>query len=1055
MRELLRSRIFLVAAIAAAVVGLYAWAGYWLAPRIIRDQAIKFVHENYHRELKVGEVRVQPFKLQLEIRDLSFPDADGQAMLSWRRFMVDFELSSLWHGAYVFREVILEAPGARLVVRPDGKVNLADLALPPKEPPPPEEESKPPALWIQSLAVTEGRVGYEDRARREPYVERFESIGFSLKDFKTTPQGGGFHLLARTDAHADVDWKGRFQLQPHIASQGEFRLGSLQAPRIAEFLGDVLPFGLGAGTIDVGGEYQFSLADQLELHLKLPKIALSGLALRARGADADWIEIPGIELANTTVDLPANQVGIESLAISGLKAKAWTTSDGSVNLAQLFVPASAAEGAGGAAPAGAPAQPAEAAAKPAEATAKPAAPPAKPWTLQVAKFDLKGADIDLEDRMKAPVKRFAINPLNLHVQGASLDLAKPLPVEMDAVVNGRAQFKLAGTLAPSPLVADLQVSLDKASLSYGQPYLVPVADMTIRDGTLSTAGKLQLRPEGKREPQFSYAGEVTIDRFKSIDNAETKDFINFDRLQFQKVRLTAKPDALRIDRILLRGAYARVIVSREQILNISAVLDPQAAAAAKREFLAREARLAHETSAEKRVREKQEKQEQAAKDAAEKEKKAQAKAAQSGAAAAQAAGAPDATAPETFPIRIRELRIESSRMNFSDYSVPPDFNAEIQDLKGSVTNLSSAHDSRAKVDLTGNLGEFSPVTISGELQPFEFDRYTDIGLKFENISLPIFNPYSGKFAGYSIAKGKLFTDFHYQIENRKLNAAHKVRIEQLEWGPPTAEKGEATLPVKFATWLLKDSNGVIDLDVPVTGSLDDPKFRIGPIVWQVIKNLIVKVVSAPFKFLGSLFKGAEDAQFVEFAPGSAEVSAETTGHLATLAKGLVQKPGIRLEVPAGVSAELDRNGLIERQYQQQLAPVLSKELRRKEGDATPLPPLDSLPPDRQLDVLTALVRAQTGAAPKMPEPPKPPEGTSRADAKAQRLAADIEFLRQDAHSRLAPTPADLEALGVARSDAVQHALLTDTGLDPARVFVTKNGKISAASGKVRFELGLQ
>ena len=220
-----------------------------------------------------------------------------------------------------------------------------------------------------------------------------------------------------------------------------------------------------------------------------------------------------------------------------------------------------------------------------------------------------------------------------------------------------------------------------------------------------------------------------------------------------------------------------------------------------------------------------------------------------------------------MPIRIRALKIESGRMNFSDYTVPPNFTADIQNLTGTVEGLSSARDSRAEVNLSGNLGEFSPVTITGQLQPFQFEHYTDIGLKFENISLPLFNPYSGKFAGYSIANGKLFTELHYLIQDHKLDAKHKIRIEQLEWGPATATKGEAGLPVKFATWLLKDSHGVIDLDVPVTGTLDDPKFRIGPIVWQIIKNLIVKAVSAPFKFLGSLFQGAEQAQFVNFTPG--------------------------------------------------------------------------------------------------------------------------------------------------------------------------------------------
>ena len=394
-------------------------------------------------------------------------------------------------------------------------------------------------------------------------------------------------------------------------------------------------------------------------------------------------------------------------------------------------------------------------------------------------------------------------------------------------------------------------------------------------------------------------------------------------------------------------------------------------------------------------------------------------------------------AADLFPVRIRELRVESGRMNFSDYSVPPDFNADILGLAGAVTGLSSARDSRATVELAGNLGEFSPVTISGELQPFEFDHYTDIGLKFENISLPIFNPYSGKFAGYNIAKGKLFTELHYLIQDRQLKAAHKIRIEQLEWGEATAGKGEATLPVKFATWLLKDSHGVIDLDVPVTGSLDDPKLRIGPIVWQVIKNLIVKAVSAPFKLLGALFKGAEEAQFVDFAPGSAEIGPEAAGHLGTLAKGLVEKQGIRIEVPAGSAAELDRPALIEQQLQRQL------------------PGFAGLPPDRQLEALTALVRQQTGAAPHIPEPPAPPEGTPRAEAKALRQGAAIDYLQKEARAHLQASDADLDALGLARSVAIEHALLADSGLEPARVFVARNGKVSPQDGKVRFELALQ
>ena len=132
MRGILRTKYFRIAATVAALIGLYAWFGFQMAPKIVRSQAIKYVHETYGRDLKIGQVRVQPFKLQLEVKDLAFPDADGRPMLSWQRFFVDFEVSSLWHRAYVFKALTIEAPGVHTVVRPDGIVNLADLSPKPR-----------------------------------------------------------------------------------------------------------------------------------------------------------------------------------------------------------------------------------------------------------------------------------------------------------------------------------------------------------------------------------------------------------------------------------------------------------------------------------------------------------------------------------------------------------------------------------------------------------------------------------------------------------------------------------------------------------------------------------------------------------------------------------------------------------------------------------------------------------------------------------------------------------------------------------------------------------
>jgi outer membrane protein OmpA-like peptidoglycan-associated protein len=408
-----------------------------------------------------------------------------------------------------------------------------------------------------------------------------------------------------------------------------------------------------------------------------------------------------------------------------------------------------------------------------------------------------------------------------------------------------------------------------------------------------------------------------------------------------------------------------------------------------------------------------------------------------------------------MPIRIREVRIDDGTMDFTDLYVQPNFAAKITGLGGTLTGLSSDPASHANLDLKGAVGEFSPVTISGEVQLFAFERHTDVDLRFENISLPIFNPYSGQLAGYSIAKGKLTTDLHYLIQDRKLDAQHKIRIDQLEWGEETAAKGEATLPVKFATALLKDRNGVIELDVPVTGSIDDPKFRIGPIVWQVIKNILAKAVTAPFALLGSLFAGAEDAQFVDFAPGSTVLDPETAERLAALSKSLLERPAIKLDVPIGALPDIDRPALAARAFEQQLADAMAAVPAAGSKDGEPVRSFESLEPDDRIAVLSAMVRNQTGSDPLVPEPPAPPEGTSRGEAKALGQAATIAYLEKTARDAVTVPDTELEALGQERAAAVQRALLDGSALEPMRVFVTKSGNVTAHDGKVRLELALE
>ena len=554
MTTILKSKPFIALAIVAALVGVYALLGFQVAPGIARDQAAGFVRENYGRELRIGEIRVHPFKLQLEVRDLALPDTDAQTMLGFERLFVDFELSSLWERAFVFKDVTIEAPVARAVVRPDGSLNLADLALPED----PEDEDAPlPSVWIQSLAVERGTLAFIDSARATPYERTFESVGFGLQDFRTTPEGGDFNFTARSQAVETFDWQGRFALEPQIASQGEFKVAGLRAPGVADFLGDARPFHLTDGSIDLAGSYQVSLGEQIELALQLPQINLAQLSLRARGADADWVRIPSLSLSDTIVAMPAQSVTIGKVAIAGLHAQAWISPDGTVNLQQLFAPVGDIAPSPPAVPATPtdPDQPAkQAAAAPASPSAADGAAAASPWTVEVASVEVTDASIDFEDRMAEPAKKFALAPVNLRLSNASLDLTRPLPVTVDALINGHARFEGSGTLTPEPLAADLDIKLAKARMQILQPYVLPVADLTINGGELGVTGKVRLDPPGGERPELAFDGDVTIDGFRSVDNSLNEDLVNFERVHLQKLSYTMAPDAVSIDRVLVQQA---------------------------------------------------------------------------------------------------------------------------------------------------------------------------------------------------------------------------------------------------------------------------------------------------------------------------------------------------------------------------------------------------------------------------------------------------------------------------------------------------------------------
>jgi len=364
-----------------------------------------------------------------------------------------------------------------------------------------------------------------------------------------------------------------------------------------------------------------------------------------------------------------------------------------------------------------------------------------------------------------------------------------------------------------------------------------------------------------------------------------------------------------------------------------------------------------------------------------------------------------------------------------------------------VLGLSSKANSRAKVDVHGAVGQYSPVDITGEVNFLSAALYTDLGLNFRNIDLSIFNPYSGKFAGYNITEGKLSTDMHYKVQDRKLDANHHITIEQLQFGQKTESKDAVSLPIKLAVALLKDRNGVINLDLPLSGTLDDPEFRLGPIIWKVFVHILERAVTAPFALLGALFGGGPDLQFIDFQPGSAVLDPAAADKTRAIVKALKERPQLKIEVPIAWVGDLDRPALVEARLLTQIREAQpAKSGGKKSPGATEFEQLD---PSAKVELLTQLYAKDVGGEPKFPQE------VTNVKTKPDLAAAKADFLRQALREHIAVTEGDLTALGQQRAVAVQQALLTDTQVEPERVFLVVSDKGKNQDGRVRLELSLK
>jgi hypothetical protein len=1010
-----KSKTFRISALAVLLLGLYALFGFVFAPKLLRNALLKEIPKTLVGVTpKVGEIHINPFLFKVEVEDFSLTGDRGTKLAGFGRFFIQFQLSSIWHRAYTFSRIDITAPFVNAIVAKDGRLNLLQLSPPPAPPKAPAKKDAPlPAVRIGTFSVTAGLLSYEDQSRPSDFAARLEPINFELQNFTTGSDGGKFTFTGSSKLDERIEWHGHVSVQP-IESDGEIRISGLKAHTIWEYLKDQLNFQVNSGQIDADASYRFSLKQAVDLKVDVSKVALTDLAVRPKDSDTDWITLPALDLSGASVDLATRQAHADALVLTGMKLVTWLEPNGSLNLLNFVsLPASAMALAVPSAPP-----------KVTIASATPPASAPAAWQFDLHEFELREASISAEDRSTKPAAKLLLAPLSVKVEGVSLDLAKPLSVALDTKINTQGSLGISGKVTLEPIKADLAIKLAAIDLAVLQPYIAQHTSMSLLAG--SASGDLQVS-YGPQKPALKVGGHVSVAGLHTVDNALHADFINWDRLDVQGLDFEHNPDRLAINQILARKLYARVIIEPDSTINVKRVLaGPGATVVAPAGPSG-----AHVTATAAPA---------PAPPAARKTRKL---------ASVKVAPIPAAASPSaSMPMEIKKIELRDGEADFADLSVMPNFSTGIKKLEGTVLGLSSRPDSRAKIDIHGSVDEFAPVSISGEVNVLGPTLYTDLSMSFRNIELSTFNPYSGKFAGYSIAKGKLTTELHYKVDGRKLDAQHHIIVDQLEFGAKTDSKEAVSLPIKLAVALLKDRNGVIDLTLPVSGSIDDPKFRLGPIIWKVFVNILEKAVTAPFALLGSLFGGGPNLQFIDFQPGSAVLDPVAIERTQGIVKALDARPQLKIEVPIAALNDLDRPKLIEAKFQAQIQDAQAAQPSRKKSAGAPTS-FDQLEPAAQLDILAQLYARQMGGEPKYPE------SIGALKNKPDVVAAKIDFLTQALHEHVAVTDADLHDLAEKRAANVQQALLASTQVAPDRVFLVVNDKAKNEAGMVRLELSLR
>ncbi len=823
-------------------------AGFFIAPPLVKPYIMKKMSEALHRKASIEKISINPYALSITLKRFSLEDpGKPKPFVSFDELYVNADLmSSLFRQALILKQITLTNPSVGISRKSDGSYNFSDLL--PRDEKKPEPEKKPFLFSLNNIQIVNGNIDFDDAPKKTNHTVR--ELNVSVPFISNIE----YHLEQYVEPKFSTRINNnKFEFvgktKPFLTSRAtsfDVDIQDLDIPYYLNYVPVKMNCQLKSARLDTKMKINFIMNQD-----KSPALTLTGgITLRKIILDDlqnnKILQLPSLNVNMASVEPLAQDIHLAQIAVDSPELVIRRDKQGEINVLNLTKKQTA---------------------KPAPEKEKPSAKSEKKSAVKfrVDNVVLDKADITYIDVQPSQKVNLHIAPLSFTAANLSTDKATPGKVELKATLNKKSELKAVGTMTLSPFGTDLKLDLSNIRIRDFQPYFTDKIKIDVTRGAMTAAGNFSLAKNKKDETIMKYTGGLTVSNLATLDRAQSNDFLKFQRLSFNQIRFGYNPFSLNINTISLADFYARIVINPDATMNVQNIFSGN-----------QEGKDAERKEGEKKpvVAETKKKEKQ-----------------------------------ETADIKIGKVLFKGGNIDFSDNNIKPNYSANMLNLTGSVTGLSSKEFSRADVVLKGNLGHGSPIEIAGKINPLAKDLFVDLKVDFKDIELSPITPYTNKFLGYPITKGKLTFNVSYLIDKRKLNSENKVLIDQLTFGEKVESPQAVKAPVTLAATLLTDRNGQINLDLPVSGSLDDPKFKVWSVVWQIIVNLITKAVTSPFALLSSLTGGGEELSFIEFDYGSAVISAEETKKISMIGKALNDRPHIKLDIEGYVDADQDKYAL--------------------------------------------------------------------------------------------------------------------------------------------------